>query len=258
MPIDALASFTKESLTFEHKTKLVYRKGRGPAVIVMSEIPGITPKVAAFANQVAESGCTVVMPHLFGDDGAPATLNQIRRVIPSVCVSKEFTMFARGQTSPVVSWLRKLAAYEHERCGGPGVGAVGMCLTGGFALAMMLEKSVIAPVLSQPSLPVGLGPLRRRNGAAVDMSPQDFAAVKSRIVADESLCVLALRYTEDPNVPTERFEMLQRELGDQFIGRSFPSTKKTDHSVLTDQLQNEALEEVLTFFRTRLGVTAAN
>jgi dienelactone hydrolase len=249
---DSLSDFTTEQVTLLGRTRTVYRKGSGPAVIVMSEIPGITPTVANFARTVADAGCTVVMPHLFGDDGEPPTSSRISKVFGSVCVSKEFTVMARGKSSPVVAWLRALAVKEHERCGGPGVGAVGMCMTGGFALAMTVESSVIAPVLSQPSMPMAPGFLAKRNGGHIDISSADMAAVKHRMEADPELCVLGFRYSGDALVPTARFEMLERELGDRFIGRSFASNNKADHSVLTEQLQTEALNDVLAFFQRRL------
>ena len=250
--MSGLHAFTTEQLTFEHQTRTVYRRGSGPAVIVMSEIPGITPAVIRFAEAVATSGCTVVMPHLFGNDGHEATGVQVALALTRACISREFTLFATGVSSPIVSWLRKLAAFEHERCGGPGVGAVGMCLTGGFALAMLVEPSVIAPVMSQPSLPLAIGLLKKTRSARIDMSEADLTTVKQRFAEDADLCVLAYRFSDDQLVPAERFSYLQQELQDRFIATTFPSSTKRDHSVLTEQLQRKALDEVLDFFQRRL------
>jgi dienelactone hydrolase len=249
-----LQDYVAEQQTFEGKSKTVYRKGSGPAVIVMAEIPGITPKVIAFADAVAAAGCTVVMPHLFGDDGHAPSSSQIAKVGRRVCVSREFTVFATGKSSPIVSWLRQLAVAEHQRCGGPGVGAVGMCMTGGFALGMLVEPSVIAPVLSQPSVPVVLGPFGKSRAARIDISDADLATVKHRMKTEPDLCVLGYRFELDPLVPAERFSYLKEQLGDRFIGTTFPSTSKKDHSVLTESLQQQALDEVIQFFRRRLGV----
>lgn len=253
---DSLSDFDAVPVTLRGSTKTVYRKGTGPAVIVMAEIPGITPKVADFARAVVASGCSVALPHLFGVPGADVVIPKAIGTMLRQCISKEFTLFAREKSSPVVDWLRELAALEHERCGGPGVGAVGMCLTGGFALAMTTHPSVIAPVLSQPSLPVPLGPLRRRNARSIDTSRTDLARVRQRMI-DENFCALGFRYSSDPFVPGERFEYLAAELGDRFIGRTFPSTSVRDHSVLTEQLQQEALDDVLRFFQERLGVRSS-
>jgi dienelactone hydrolase len=169
------------------------------------------------------------------------------------CVSREFTTFARGRTSPVVGWLRALGARAHEECGGPGIGAVGMCFTGGFALGMMVDERMLAPVLSQPSLPAPLGAAAR---AALDLEPADLAAVKQR--AADGVCVLGLRFTGDRASPPERFETLRRELGDSFIGVEIDSSEGNPHgahSVLTTHLidepghpTREALDRVLEHF----------
>ncbi len=258
---DSLSDFTLS--TFEHggTTRDVYRQGEGPAVIVMAEIPGITPKVADFARRVVGVGCTVVMPVLFGDPGREPTVGYGLKSIGPACVSKEFAAWASNRTAPVTLWLRALAADAHESCGGPGVGAVGMCFTGGFALGMMLDDRMLAPVLSQPSLPLGLTKKARRG---LQLAPGDLTRVKER--AAEGVCVLGLRFTGDPFVKAERFERLRQELGDAFIGVEIDSSKgnpwgfpSAAHSVLTEHLVDEAgnpthdaLHQVLDFFRERL------
>ena len=136
----ALEGFTKESFEADGKRRDICSwMGSGPAVIVMSEMPGITPGVAQFGRRVAAAGCTAVMPDMFGTPGKPVSVGYVLGSIGPACISKEFSCLALKKTSPITVWLRKLAAAEHERCGGPGVGAVGMCFTGGFALAMMVD-----------------------------------------------------------------------------------------------------------------------
>src|SRR6202167_3978335 len=149
--------FAASSLEFGGVARCVYRAGSGPAVIVMSEIPGITPQVAAFAQRVVQAGSTVFMPLLCGEPMRPPERGYALRVIARSCISKEFRVLAANESSPIVDWLRALARHAHGECGGRGVGAVGMCFTGNFALAMMTEPSVVAPVLSQPSLPLAAG-----------------------------------------------------------------------------------------------------
>src|SRR4051794_2862574 len=149
-----LADFTKTTFQHDGKMRTVYRGGSGPAVIVMAELPGITPKVLEFAQRVVDEGFTVYLPHLFGIPGAASSPMVLIRATAPACVSKEFAAFAAHSTAPVTAWLRALAAYAHDECGGPGVGALGMCFTGGFALGMMVDEHTIAPVLSQPSLPI--------------------------------------------------------------------------------------------------------
>ncbi len=263
-----LADYDRTAFTHDGKTRTVFRKGTGPAVVVIAEMPGITPKVVEFADRVAAIGCTAVLPHLFGEPGRdPVAGGRARLVgyglssLVPACVSREFTILATGRTSPVVSWLRALAAHEHERCGGPGVGAVGMCFTGGYALAMATDPSLLAPVLSQPSMPIGLTARSRRS---IDISPADLEVVKDRCAA-EDLQVLGLRFTGDRLVPAERFRFLADELGDAFVAveiddeHANPEGVMSPHSVLTEHLIDEpgqptraALDRVLDLFRTKL------
>ncbi|MUL46718.1 dienelactone hydrolase [Mycobacterium sp. CBMA293] len=271
MSLDDLRDFERSEFTHDGKSRTVFRRGSGPAVIVIAEMPGITPKVLDFARKVVDLGCTAVLPHLFGDPGrdpnpkTQGTASTMKYMVSSLipaCVSKEFTIMATGRTSPVVDWLRALARAEHERCGGPGVGAVGMCFTGGYALAMATDDVILAPVLSQPSLPVGLTAKRRRN---IDISPADLEVVKGRCA--RGLDVIGMRFKSDRNVPAERFEFLREQLGDAFIAVELedvdanPDGFLPPHSVLTEHLIDEpgqatraALDQVLDLFRTRLLV----
>lgn len=267
MTDDLMDDFSAEPFTHGRDTRTIYRKGTGPAVIVIAEIPGITPKVLAFARKVADLGCTVVLPHLFGTPGRTVDGPRLSSVaygattIVPACINKEFTMFATGRTSPVVDWLRALARAEHERCGGPGVGAVGMCFTGGYALAMSTEPALLAPVLSQPSMPVAITPRQKRS---IDISSSDLDVVKERCARD-GLEVIGLRFRSDILVPHERFEMLRRELGDAFVAVELdddaanPDAMMKPHSVLTEHLidepgqpTREALDLVLDLFRRKL------
>ncbi|UDY37989.1 dienelactone hydrolase family protein [Dermatobacter hominis] len=259
--------FATEEFTFGGKTRRVFVAGEGPAVIVIEELPGITPAVIGFARKVVDAGFTVVMPELFGKTGAEATPGVLAQAAIPACVSKEFRAFALRTTPPAIDWLRALARDAHSRCGGPGVGAVGMCFTGGFALAMATEPEMLAPVLSQPSLPIGGG---KKRGADLGLSDRDLLAVKERAEADD-ICVLGLRFTGDRLVPAARFASLRRELGDNFIGVEIDSSpgnpwghRKAAHSVLTEDLIDEpgqptrdALEQVLRFFQERLQVAPA-
>jgi dienelactone hydrolase len=258
---DTLTDFAREPFEAGGITHDIYRSGDGPAVIVISEIPGITPQVAGFARKVVARGMTAVMPHLFGTPGREITGGYTISTLARLCISSEFNKLATNKSGPVVGWLRALAAAEHTRCGGPGVGAVGMCFTGGFALGMMVEDSVVAPVLSQPSVPFPFGKKRK---ASLGISDDELATVKQR-VADGG-CVLGLRFSGDPMAPGARFETLRRELGDGFIGVELDSSKgnphghvRAAHSVLTEHLDDTdgaptraALDQVLDFFTSRL------
>jgi len=266
MPAD-LDGFTRRRFTFEGKTKTVYTGGDGPAVIVIHEVPGITPEVAAFARRVVDAGFTVYMPSLLGEPGRPFSALYGVRSMVHACVSREFTTWGLDKTSPITAWLRALARKAHMQCGGPGVGAIGMCLTGGFALAMMIDAATIAPVLSQPSLPFAFGSKRK---AAVGLSDADFERVKAR--CSDGVCVLGMRFTGDRLVPRDRFETLRRELGDAFIAVEIDSgagnahgIPKGAHSVVTAHFVDEpghptrdALDQVLAFFEARLKAVASD
>ena len=237
----AKGSFTAAGITHDN-----YRKGSGPLVVVVHEVPGITPKVAAFAEEVVSAGFTVVMPDLVGTPGKEMSNGYAMSSLAKVCVSKEFTAMAQNKTSPIIGWLRALGRSLHQEIGGKGIGAVGMCFSGGFALGMMLDDHMLAPVLSQPSLPFPMGAKR---AADLNLSPDDALVVKRR--ADEGCQVLGLRYTGDRLVGT-RFDSLRELLGDAFIAIELPSSKKTDHSVLTEQRDEPSVQRVLSFFREKL------
>ncbi len=236
-----LGEFTAADMTYP-----TYRRGTGPGVIVIHEIPGITPLVARFANEVVDAGFTVVMPSIVGTPGKPPTGGYIAQSMTKVCIAKEFTTFALNQTSPIIAWLRALARSLHDEVGGPGVGAVGMCFSGGFALGMMVDDLMLAPVLSQPSLPFSIGKTR---GADLNLSPDDAAAVAER--AAEGCQVLGLRFADDRLVG-DRFASLQDLLGDSFIAIELPSAKKSDHSVLTEQRDDASVEKVIDFLKDKL------
>lgn len=261
---DALEDFGRREIALGGVTKPVYVAGEGPAVIVMSEMPGISPQVARFARWVRDAGFTVWMPSLFGRDGAVPQADEGKAVFQRACVSAEFRALAAGESSPVTKWLRELAVLAHRECGGPGVGAIGMCFTGNFALTMMLEPAVVAPVLSQPSLPLG-------DPAGLEISDGELAAVRERLERDD-LTVLAYRFDGDRFCTAQRFAAYARALGDRFVPRVLPDSSANrdvspffsevvgcPHSVVTQHLVDEqgqpttaARDEILGFFAQRL------
>lgn len=245
---DPLAGWDRQTFTAAGFTRDTYRRGTGPGVIVIHEIPGITPSVIRFANDVAERGFTVVLPDLVGTAGKEVSPTYLAVSTLRVCVAREFTMWALDRTSPIVAWLRALARRVHGDVGGPGVGAVGMCFSGGFALAMMVDESTVAPVLSQPSLPLARG--GGRGAGNLGLSADDAATVARR--AAEGCRVLGLRFTGDRLVGDARFANLHELLGDAFVAVELPRSGPRDHSVLTEQRDDDAVERVLAFLTDRL------
>jgi dienelactone hydrolase len=254
---DPMHDFERRDVALLGETRRVFVSGSGPAVIVMAEMPGIYAHVLRFARKVRDAGFTVWMPALFGTQGGPVTPGAALATLARACVSSEFRAFAANASSPVTRWLRALAAHAHPLCGGKGVGAIGMCFTGNFALSMMLEPAMLAPVLSQPSLPL-LQP------AGMHMAPDELAAVRERLER-EDLTVLAYRFAGDRLCRAERFAAYEAALGERFQGRvlpdsaALPGTPLRPHSVVTLHLIDRegeptraAVDEILAFFALRL------
>jgi dienelactone hydrolase len=211
-----------------------------------------------------DAGFTVYMPSLFGRDGAVPGVEEGTAIFQRACVSAEFRALAVNESSPVTLWLRSLARQAHGECGGPGVGAIGMCFTGNFALTMMLESSMLAPVLSQPSLPLD-------DPGGIEMAPEELLAVRERLER-EDLTVMAYRFKGDRFCKAQRFAAYSEALGERFIPRVLPDSAAnpdsppffsqvvaSPHSVVTAHLIDEAgqptiaaRDEILSFFAQRL------
>jgi len=261
----ALTEYTRFEFDDGRWQRPVFRRGAGPAVIVIHEMPGLHPLVVRFADRVAAAGMTVFLPSLFGKPGKPVTMGYaIGEMLKGICIRREFSVWAAHRSSPVVDWLRALARKAHGECGGAGVGAVGMCFTGGFALAMMTEAAVVAPVLSQPSLPMCVGPGARGRRAGIGASDGEIACAKRRF-SEENLSMIGLRFHGDPFVPDERFDTYKRTFGDRFEAIELdpadaePIPGMPPHSVLTIHLRDNdpegptkrAERRVIEFFRER-------
>jgi dienelactone hydrolase len=240
----------------------VYRRGTGPGVVLIPEIPGIHPGVLGLGNHLVDNGFTVAMPSLFGVAGKPATVGYTTATIARACVAKEFAAFATNKPRPVSLFLRALARDLNASTPGKGVGVIGQCFTGGFALAAAVDDSVLAPIVSQPSVPLPLG-LRRRSDTGLSQS--EMATIVDRATND-GLCAMGLRFSEDWMSPRERFTALKDRLGDAFEVIEIDSRSgnehgfgKMAHSVLTDEVREvdgqpayEARKRVVEFLTARL------
>jgi dienelactone hydrolase len=261
---DPLIDFERRATSIDGVERTVYVAGEGPAVIVMAEMPGISPHVARFARWIRGAGFTVYMPSLFGRDGAYPEAEAGLAVLKRACVSAEFRALAANESSPVTRWLRGLARVAHRECGGPGVGAIGMCFTGNFGLSMMLEPSVLAPVLCQPSLP-----LNEEGG--LEIAPDELTTVRKRLER-EDLTVRAYRFEGDRHCTAQRFAAYEAALGPRFEATVLPSSAANPtpppffekvvgcpHSVVTAHLIDQAgqptiaaRDEIVAFFSRRL------
>lgn len=264
-PTSDLTGWRRTSFTAAGQTYDCYEKGDGPGVVLVPEIPGITPEVLGLADHLVTEGFTVVVPSPFGTPGKAMSGGYVAQTFARVCIAKEFRAFATDAHRPIADFLKALAADLAARTAGRGVGVIGMCFTGGFALAAAVDPSVTAPVMSQPSTPMPISKSRRQDPG---VSAEELHAVAAR--AADGLCVLGLRFSEDRAVPDERIAALRARLGDAFEVIELDSSpgnaagfKKTAHSVLTHEVREtpghpayEARARVVSFLRERLTAPA--
>ncbi|MCA1654817.1 MAG: dienelactone hydrolase family protein [Sphingomicrobium sp.] len=259
--MDQLAEFQRFKFRADGTERTVYRMGSGPPVIVMHEVPGISAEVLRFVRKVVDAGFEVLLPHLFGVLGKKTNeLNRVRE-LARLCISREWHVLAENRSSPICDWLRALARYIHHESGGCGVGVVGMCVTGNFALTMTLDDAVVAPVLAHPSFPL---PITAAKAAALHVTPETLDNARRRI-RDEGLKLMGVRFTSDLLFcRAARFERLRREFGTAFeavevSGCAAKQHPEPPHSVLTIGLidregepTREAVDKVIRFLSDRL------
>lgn len=264
-PTSDLAGWQPTPFTAEGYTHDCYEKGHGPGILLLPELPGITPEVLGLGDHLVAEGFTVVIPSLFGEPGRPASLARTAKVGARVCISAEFRAFATNASRPVADFVRSLASDLAARTPGRGVGVIGMCVTGGFALAAAVDESVLAPVLSQPSLPLPLTSAQRTDWG---VSEEELASVTER-TQNDGLCVLGLRFSKDRMAPEQRFASLSNSLGEAFtvipldFGRgNSGGFGRFAHAVLTHELRESpdhpafnARANVVAFLQHQLGLT---
>jgi len=262
-PISDLTGWARAPFSGGGSTYDCYEKGSGPGVVLIPEVPGITPEVLGLADHLVDQGFTVVVPSPFGVPGREATGGYTMRTVARLCVSAEFRAFAVNAHRPITDFLRAVAADLASRTPGKGVGVIGMCFTGGFALAVAVDDSVLASVLSQPAVPFPVSRARRLDPG---MSAADFDRVAERASAGE-VCALGLRFSEDVSAPRARFDTIAKRLGEAFEIIQLDSSKGNPdgyppgaHSVLTSEVRENpangayrARERVVEFLRQRIS-----
>ncbi len=241
----------------------VLKKGdsRQPGVLLLQELPGITRATLDLAERLHDDSFTVYLPVLFGAPDSPwqPVKNFIR-----LCISAEFRLLTQRGRGPVSDYLRALCRHMQQECGGRPVGAIGLCLTGGFVLTLMIDAAVAAPVMSEPAhLDGALDAFRAT--PSVGVPAEDFAAAKTRSER-ENVPVLGLRFTHDVTCPNARFDYLSEQLGERFRRIDIDSSlfnrhgiKPWAHSVLTEDFVDRpghptrhAYDAVVEFLRERL------
>jgi len=208
-----LQGFAQFSFAAGEYRHFVYHAGAAgnPPLLLMPEIAGMSPGMILFARRLIEAEFRVYIPWLFGpfQQRAPA-MNAIK-----LCISREFANLRAGVSAPVTLWLRALAAHISELNGGNRVGAIGMCLTGAFAIPLIIDPQVAAAVAAQPSVP--LSPLFSMFGIGrgdwmhrLNIGDDDIARARARLKGGAAH-LLAVRCHADRICPHEKLERLQRE-----------------------------------------------
>ncbi|MFB2554827.1 dienelactone hydrolase family protein [Herbiconiux liangxiaofengii] len=265
-PTSTLEGWVRAPFSDGTRTYDCYEKGSGPGVVLIPELPGITPEVLGLAEHLVDEGFTVVAPSPFGVPEKEGTPGYTLRTVARICVSAEFGAFALNLERPITTFFRAVAADLNARTPGAGVGVIGMCFTAGFALATAVDDSVLASVVSQPAAPFPLGKARQ---ADPGLSSSELDVVAARATG-AGFCALGLRFSEDPNSPRPRFETLARRLGDAFEVIELDSSpgnaggfSRRAHSVLTSEVRETpghpalaARERVVAFLRERLAAKA--
>jgi dienelactone hydrolase len=222
----------------------VYERGEGPAVVLIQELPGIGQETLRLAEALIAAGYRVVLPHLFGPLGRTAIPGNLVRVL---CLRREFRVFAKSESSPIVDWLRALCRDVKNGANARGVGVIGMCLTGNFAITLMGDDAVLAAVAAQPSL--------GRTPSGLHMSETEVQATCARIDALGLGPMLAFRFEGDRMCPPEKFVALDAVFNRDARRVDLRTLPGAGHAVLTRDFldrqgrpRSDALERVIAYF----------
>jgi len=191
----------------------VYYAGepQAPPVLLLPEIAGFSPGLILFAERLIDARFRIFVPWLFGPLGVRAPLrNGIR-----LCVSREFAHLRAGASSPITAWLRALTAHISQHSGGTRLGAIGMCLTGAFAIPLVIDPQVVAAVAAQPAVPlsplfVALGIGRERKLSQLNVSDGEISLARARLEVGQAH-LLTVRCRSDRICPRAKIERLRRE-----------------------------------------------
>ena len=226
----------------------VYRRGSGAPVVLIQELPGIGPETLRLADEFVANGFEIVLPHLFGPLEKTSTGGNLLRVF---CMRREFHLFENNRASPIVDWLKALCREVKAQGPHKGVGVIGMCLTGNFAISLMGDDSVLAAVSSQPSMPL-------MKADELHMSASDIGDIRQRI--DATAPMHAYRFAGDPMCNAAKFQAIDKAFNNDGSTRVVTHTLPgKGHSVLTLDFVDEdghptreALNEILAYFAAQL------
>ena len=242
----SFAARTRRGDTIRHD---VYNRGEGPPVVLIQELPGIGTETLALADKLIDAGFSVVLPHLFGALEKTSLMGNFARVM---CMRREFALFAANRSSPIVDWLRALCRNVRDVRNVSGVGVIGMCLTGNFAISLIGDDSVLAAVSAQPAMPF-------HKQGALHMSTEEIE--DSRAALDDKGPMMGFRFEEDKLSTAAKFHCIH----EAFNGGGAERVRLTTlpgpgHSVFTLDFVDEeghptkeALNSVIDYFSASLN-----
>ncbi len=265
--LDAFTRFAHEDSGISHDVYAIGERG-APPVLVMHELPGLAEPAVRFARRLSAQGFHVYLPHLFGDLLKWDALGNYRRL----CVSKEFANLQANVSAPITTWLRSLTRRMSDEHGSRRVGAIGMCLTGAFAIPLVLDPWVTAPVASQPAVPMswryaitGFG----KGAWARELNVTDTELTQAaRRLETERLTLLAFRFKTDRISVPEKIERLREACGDRLESHTYATPwwrfVRPPHAVLTEEYDKasdaspdhptrQALARLVSFLQEHLG-----
>jgi dienelactone hydrolase len=191
----------------------VYYAGKpgDPMLLLLQEIAGFSPGLLLFAERLTNAGFRVSIPWIFGPFGRRAPVRNAIRL----CVSREFANLREGVSAPIATWMRALAAHLSSSNGGARIGAIGMCLTGAFAIPLVIDPSIAAAVAAQPSVPLSFlhlafGTRARWRMRALNVADATIAEARKRLNAGAAR-MMAVRCRADRICPREKIERLMQE-----------------------------------------------
>lgn len=244
---DPTAGWTERRFSARGYERAVWSKGTGAPVALLHEIAGPTVEHFHLGDCLVRAGFEVHSPVFFGRAGQATRFVHTARFFASKCVvTSDFSCKSATAPSAIHDWVVALCTSLGQ--GGRRVGVVGMCMTGIMPLAALRARVVVAPVLCQPSLPMGPA-----NVHALGLPPSDVELVRWRM-ANEGLTALLVRYRADRISPPERTAALRRTFGPALEVFELDGE---GHSSLVHSASPVAIGRVVDFLGRRLGTARA-
>lgn len=215
-----------------------------PPVLLLHEMPGLSPEVLELARSISDQGYTVYVPLLMGkpDENTDSDALFFRRAnsirFSDPLWESRFQPAAGGHPATRqagVVELAKLATAILARHSHHRMGVIGNSFSGHLAMALAARmEEVAAPVTSQPAYPFSLV-----TTSDVGLTGDEIAALRKRVAGGYQ--ILGFRYEYDHICPRERFIQLRKYFGTHgFLDRTLMGDRyqRTDglphgaHSVL--------------------------